>query len=401
MIKLNIGAGDSTIPGYRAMDAKRGDSIFPLKDYGDGTVDIIRASHILEHYGHKEIYDVVIHWVEKLKSGGVLRIAVPDFQKCIEPYNRGEKSMLIGYVMGGQVDEYDYHKSIFDKESLMAVMTAAGLENLQAWKSEIQDCASLPISLNIEGTKPENWRGPKKKEVNRPKIAAVMSMPRLAFTDNMFSAMRALLPFGISLERGCGVFWGQMLTRMIEKHLHDGTEYIITVDYDTWFTPAHVRRLIKLMQGHPEADAILPLQTGREQVRPLIGLAGPEGATEFRVPVAMFKEPMTQVVTGHFGLTIFRAASFAKMKKPWIWAQPDEHGGWGPGRKDEDIFFWHQFKDAGLKAFLANDIYLGHLQIVCTFPGKPEDNWGPIHIGMHELENGSGPPAHCVPAEVA
>ena len=77
-IKLNLGAGDIPIDGYISIDRKTGQEAYPLA-YEDGSVDEIRASHILEHFGLREISAVLKNWWDKLKPGGLLKIAVPDF----------------------------------------------------------------------------------------------------------------------------------------------------------------------------------------------------------------------------------------------------------------------------------------------------------------------------------
>ena len=91
MNKLNLGAGARPLEGYRNIDAKnnhgsKSQKIFPLPDK-DGTVDEIRASHVLEHFSHREVTAVVADWVRALKPGGVLKI--------------GDRCGQVGWVKGG------------------------------------------------------------------------------------------------------------------------------------------------------------------------------------------------------------------------------------------------------------------------------------------------------------
>jgi len=55
--------------------------------------------------------------------------------------------------MGGQSDENDYHKSIWNLDKLRFLLEHIGLTKIQTWQSEIMDCASLPFSLNLQGVK--------------------------------------------------------------------------------------------------------------------------------------------------------------------------------------------------------------------------------------------------------
>jgi hypothetical protein len=249
------------------------------------------------------------------------------------------------------------------------------------------------LSISSQGT----------KLVDKPgvtasiKIKAVMSIPRLQFTDNIFCAIRAIIVgLGIDLEKGSGVYWGQVLTRMMEGHLNDGTDYIITVDYDTWFTKEHVQRLLQLMQENPQIDAIVPMQVKRENDLVMFSMADENGRPLARVPLEEFHKELTPIVNGHFGLTVFRVSALRKLKKPWMQASPDAAGGWDAGHIDEDIYFWQNFYRSGLKAALAPQVNIGHIQLMATFPGEVEDNWKPIHCYITDVEKGKVP-GHCIP----
>lgn len=156
MIRLNLGSGCIPLPGYLNLDANTNDSIFPL-DYKDNTVDEIRASHVLEHFGFREAVTVLKEWTRVIKPGGVLKIAVPDFSIIAEGFTNGknDKAVLEAYIMGGQTDGYDFHKSIWHGEKLCTILSVLGYNNLERWESEVADCASYQLSLNVKGTKSE------------------------------------------------------------------------------------------------------------------------------------------------------------------------------------------------------------------------------------------------------
>ena len=150
-MKLNLGGGNTSIAGYENVDAKTGGQVYPLL-YAE--VDEIRASHLIEHFGHDESVNVLLNWFDCLRSGGVMKIAVPDFDDLMRRRSRGEDLPYEQIIMGGQVDEYDYHKSIWNLDKLRYLMTKIGLVDIQTWQSEIADCASYNFSLNLRGTKP-------------------------------------------------------------------------------------------------------------------------------------------------------------------------------------------------------------------------------------------------------
>ena len=388
MLRLNLGSGRFDLKGYENIDLDKGTNAYPL-DYNSVTVDEIRASHLLEHFSEKEILLVLRDWVDKLRPGGIMKIAVPDFDKIAEDYVAKKKHEfpVNAYIMGAQEDEYDFHKSLFNNKSLTKYLEMAGLVNIEPWEAEYTDCSSSPISLNLRGQKPGGLE---------TKVHAIMSMPRLAFTDNMYAAVSVFPPLGIKFSKGTGVFWGQILSRMIEMHKDDGTEYIITVDYDTWYKKEHVIRLLQLMSENPDIDAIVPVQTKRENEIPMFSIVDGDNVGVTQVPMTHFDDPLVPIVGGHFGLTIFKASAFVDLKKPWFIAEPNEDGDWGDGRIDEDIHFWHNFHACGKKACLATEINIGHIQLSCTFPGAPRDQFKPVQYYMNDMDKGRYA-EHCVP----
>jgi len=396
-LKLNLGAGETVIDGFLALDRKWGHEVYPL-GYEDESVDEIRASHILEHFGQNEVFGVVQNWVDKLKVGGAIKIAVPNFTYIAQGYlNRqpGESFNTAGYLMGGQTDQNDFHKAIFDEDSLRAIMQAAGLEEIERWTDDIQDCAALPVSLNLKGKK-VNMR---RVRVDCTKVFAILSVPRLTFTDNMRALMRTFIPPGVQINIGTGVFWEQVLTRLIEDAIKRGAETIVTVDYDTWFRREHWLAMLKLMCQYPEADAIVPVQIMRERNHPLVGVRGEQGQVIEEIPPDQMEEDLTRIVTGHFGLSFFRADAFAKMSKPWFHSKPDKDGGWGAGRQDADITFWNNWNASGLRAFMANKVNIGHMQLMCTYPGTKDNDYQPVHCYMGDVDDEKYPD-HAVPKEI-
>ena len=138
------------------------------------SVDLIYACHILEHFGRYEYRDVLREWFRVLKPSGVLRLSVPDFAACAALYY--EEGLvdgltgLIGLVNGGQRDEFDCHKMIFDQELLIQELLSTGFREVRSWDwrttehAHVDDYSQAYIphldkengkqmSLNLEGIK--------------------------------------------------------------------------------------------------------------------------------------------------------------------------------------------------------------------------------------------------------
>lgn len=224
------------------------------------------------------------------------------------------------------------------------------------------------------------------QEVTR-KISAVMSLPRLMFTNNVTCLLRAVAYNGIPVYSQTGVFWGQVLTRLIETECKKDLDYILTIDYDSWFTFDDIKSLVWQLEQHPEYDAVFPVQIKREDGLLLIGVKPPEGENKTEVQKEyLAKNDIVPVDSGHFGLTVFRKSCFEKIRKPWFIPKPDSYGNWEEGKIDEDVMFWVNFKEAGLNLGLATKVKIGHLQLMVTCPDSLENDWKPIHYNINEVD---------------
>jgi hypothetical protein len=204
------------------------------------------------------------------------------------------------------------------------------------------------------------------------KVAAVMSTPRLGFTDNFFCVSSALAPHGISPIKVTGAFWGQCLQRAMEQVV-DTHDVILTIDYDTVFNAKTVEALLTLLL-HSGYDAIAPLQTKREANAVMFALAGSDVDAKTTVDGDFFSKVVQPVETAHFGLTFLRTSGLKKMKKPWFLARANDQGEWTGGHTDEDISFWKSWAACGNKLGLATHVSVGHAELMVTWPSRTDES---------------------------
>lgn len=178
--KLHLGCGPKHFPGWFHVDAldyphvDHKGRVDELDFIESDSVELIYASHLLEHFGRHEFEAVLKEWYRVLKPGGTLRLAVPDYAACAKLFVAGKLENgvrdILGLMVGGQKDEYDYHKMIFDEAFLSTTLTDIGFSKIIHWDwqetqhSHIDDYsqAYLPhmdkengvlVSLNLEATK--------------------------------------------------------------------------------------------------------------------------------------------------------------------------------------------------------------------------------------------------------
>jgi hypothetical protein len=202
-------------------------------------------------------------------------------------------------------------------------------------------------------------------------------------------SIAAFMQNGIAYKNLFGVYWSHSLSEGIREAVNDGFEYIITTDYDSIYDAETVAQLIRLADQNPHADAICTMQMGR-----FTGLLVSNDTGELLVK-DLKDNPLIPVNTGHFGLTLICASAFEDLPKPWFTAIPDTEGDWkrnGEAKRDDDIYFWDNFRESGKTLFLAPRLVIGHLELLIKWPsdildgiyettgdyqqhGKPKDIW--------------------------
>lgn len=380
-VRLNLGSGPHPMPGYRNLDIKDGFRIDALP-YDDGTVDEIRASHVLEHVSHTVTLDVMRHWFSKLKPGGVCKVAVPNLGYIIGKLGTATDEPLEGYLMGGHCDADDYHKAVFTYEKLDSLFRAAGFDCVRPWDSDFADCSSLPVSLNIQAEKPT---GP----VDLRHVCVLMSVPRLMFTDNVIPMMATIKELNMPIIANTGAFWGQCLDRIMRNALEDvpGLTHVLTCDYDSIFSVDHVKRLYRTAI-RANADAMFAVQVKRQAACALMTIMNEDGTLRQSITQEEARADYLRVSTGHFGLTLIKADAIRRLQSPWFQEVPDASGGWGDGHIDPDIWFWRQWNKSGNTLYQANHVKIGHAQLMATFP---DSRWNPVHIHMSEVQKAGIP----------
>ncbi len=174
-MKLHIGCGKVYLHGWVNIDLFSNTAADLCCDitripYADETFDTIYASHVLEHVHRHMVLATLQHWRGLLKVGGVLRLAVPDFEAVCRRYREtGNLPELIGLLYGGQTYSKNSHTVIFDDQTLTSALVKVGFGVIRPWDwrktehSEYDDFsrAYLPhrdvngmlMSLNVEAVK--------------------------------------------------------------------------------------------------------------------------------------------------------------------------------------------------------------------------------------------------------
>ncbi|MFY9316039.1 MAG: tetratricopeptide repeat protein [Burkholderiales bacterium] len=170
-LRLHVG-GKERKSGWKILNIQTGPDVdyvgscTELGQFGDGTVQEVYASHVIEHLGYKtELPRALAEIHRVLRAGGKAMISVPDFGILCRLYldarrTTMERLALMRMAFGGQMDEHDFHHVGLDYEILSSYLSGAGFSRVERVKrfDLFDDDSNLEylgeaISLNVVATK--------------------------------------------------------------------------------------------------------------------------------------------------------------------------------------------------------------------------------------------------------
>lgn len=172
-MKLHIGCWKRFFPGWINIDLANYEHIHwhdvKRLPFQDNTCDVVYSSHMIEYYDRMEIIETLIEWQRVLKVGGVLRLAVPDFEAMAKLYVSNPikypLSSLLGPLYGRMMinDTELYHRTCFDFTSITELLHSIGFKNVRRydWKTTehagIDDHSHSYLPNDPEAIKKQEW----------------------------------------------------------------------------------------------------------------------------------------------------------------------------------------------------------------------------------------------------
>jgi SAM-dependent methyltransferase len=155
-LKLHIGCGKGLLDGWVNIDispAPLAMNVLWGLPFKDQSVDVVFVSHLLEHlFFPRDVKAFLAELRRVLAPEGIVRLVVPDVEKCIEAYRMNDRKFFesrretwswwpenptrledfLGYAGAGAEPAYlfESHKYGYDFETLQRVLADAGFENI-------------------------------------------------------------------------------------------------------------------------------------------------------------------------------------------------------------------------------------------------------------------------------
>ncbi len=169
---LNLGCGRIKIPGFVNVDglAERAPDVVSPADRlafaKDGEFDLVRASHLIEHFEAKDLPRVLGEWRRVLKPGGYLVVCCPDYTRMswravLQPSAFDEQSprgrehfadWVSGFFALDLPLEFR-HKTLFTERGLRNTLERNGFSVITrlSWPAEI------PATLGLRDDSCSTW----------------------------------------------------------------------------------------------------------------------------------------------------------------------------------------------------------------------------------------------------
>jgi len=141
-MKLNIGSGETKIPGYINIDIEESTKPDVVCDFRktnlpfeDSTADKVTMLHCIEHIEYFHWHDILFEIHRVMKLGAKLILAYPEFERCVENFleNKwGMKDFWRATLYGRQLYPGDYHVTPVITGDLMNILSAMGFDHMRA-----------------------------------------------------------------------------------------------------------------------------------------------------------------------------------------------------------------------------------------------------------------------------
>ena len=175
--KLNLGSGRNPLPTYVNVDVleeRKPDivsDITKLDFAADNEYDLVRASHVLEHFPLERIPDLVTEWRRVLRVGGYMVVCAPNYRALswraiLSPsgFKLDESTYKNGWIYGLYALDLPppyRHQIVFTAQSLTDLLNSLGLKvvgRLNYRKEHpltlgIRDDSCTPFSINVAAVK--------------------------------------------------------------------------------------------------------------------------------------------------------------------------------------------------------------------------------------------------------
>jgi len=162
MTKLHLGCGEIYLSGYINIDFPSNNHTVQTKSVADKYADItklkfkknsineVRLHHVFEHFARAQAIALLLSWRSWLAKDGLVRIEVPDFNRCakavLNPFSKSrQKNVALRHIFGSQEQFWAIHFDGYSKNNLKELFNDCGFEVLKINETKYKDIYNVEI----------------------------------------------------------------------------------------------------------------------------------------------------------------------------------------------------------------------------------------------------------------
>lgn len=158
-VVLEIGCGEKKmINGSIGLDIRQTVVTEVISDarhlpFRDNCFDHIFSSHVIEHFSHREVKQVLKEWMRVLKPDGIFELRCPDLQARCLLFFLHPNQRDIRNIYGDQDYSENYHMCGFSYGLLRRLLKEIGITQIKRVINGYHGIPFLPDCIHVRGSK--------------------------------------------------------------------------------------------------------------------------------------------------------------------------------------------------------------------------------------------------------
>jgi len=155
---LDIGCGESAKKGDIGLDFRKTSSVDVVADahilpFKNECFDHVYSSHLIEHFGHREVINVLVEWVRVLKRNGIIEIRCPDLRARALLFFLNPSWQNVKDIYGEQDYVGNQHRCGFSFGLLKHLLESCGIRDVKRIIRGYKGIPFVPDCLHVKGVK--------------------------------------------------------------------------------------------------------------------------------------------------------------------------------------------------------------------------------------------------------
>ena len=155
---LDIACGENKKKGAIGLDTRKIDTVDIVADgrmlpFRDESFNHVYSSHLIEHFSHREVSNILVEWVRVLRRNGIIEIRCPDLRARALLFILNPSWQNVKDIYGAQDYEGNTHKCGFSFGLLKDLLESSGIKDVKRVIKGYKGLPFIPDCLHVRGVK--------------------------------------------------------------------------------------------------------------------------------------------------------------------------------------------------------------------------------------------------------